>query len=376
MPNLSIRVLKSILLILLFSASSTVFSAPLDELHIAMKGYPALHGEFEFALDKMNDTLDLLNLRGRDKKYAGTDVGDYDGMHVLGGLALSRRLWIDGGYWQRSVQTSFDVADTTTWHMGAQFQLTVNMDWLPALAIRISRWGNYTPEVIKNSKTRFQGIDFDRIEVNYVEDNQTQIDLIGTWSFEKTASFSFFGGVGSSEVTYQDLVVNLQDVCQYSVNYWSGYNKYAGYIEGIQARGLPGNGGTCLINEITVPAKKGQYIPKGLGVAYNARYIQFGGSFQWFDPNWRVRFGYRYHLSERESVEEVVSQLGKTTYQSNHLLTADFGFKPFEHVGFFMRGQIMSNQFLGEIPFSYNAFSANQFGKLYGLASFGIIAGF
>jgi hypothetical protein len=38
----------------------------------------------------------------------------------------------------------------------------------------------------------------------------------------------------------------------------------------------------------------------------------------------------------------------------------------------FVRGQYMSNQFLGEVPFAYNRFTASKFSRRYSLVTAGL----
>ena len=90
--------------------SVSTLSAPLDEFLTAMPGYKPMHGEAEIGLGVMNRTVDLFGVR---KGYLNAKqdficAGDYKDYHLRGGLALTRRLWVDGGLWKRSVKTQYD----------------------------------------------------------------------------------------------------------------------------------------------------------------------------------------------------------------------------------------------------------------------------
>ncbi|MDB5726920.1 MAG: putative signal peptide protein, partial [Noviherbaspirillum sp.] len=46
------------------------------------------------------------------------------------------------------------------------------------------------------------------------------------------------------------------------------------------------------------------------------------------------------------------------------------------NLSLFGRGQYMTNQFTGEIPFAYNTFTAGRFDKRYGIVTVGLAADF
>ncbi|MBF0623854.1 MAG: hypothetical protein HQL82_03500 [Magnetococcales bacterium] len=341
--------------------------APLDEFLTAQPGYPPLHGELELGYDVMNSNVDYLRIRDRDVDFAGTQVGDYEGYHLRGGLALTRRLWLDGGLATRNLATTVDPIDAIGWHRALQYQVTVNLGVLPALGLRVSQWGNYSREVNKTSSTTFQGITFDNVRVAYPRDAQTQADLIATWGLGKHEHFSFFLGGGESKVSFDEFFVELKSGCEYSINSASPYN-----ISGYLTRGDPV---VCEILSFDLNDRDPKYPGEGLQMAYRAEYRHFGGMYLWFNDNWRTKVGFRFQKLDR-TIDSTIKDAGISVYDSNLILSAELGYKPFQHVGFFARTQFMSNQLVGEIPFSYNRYTAGRFDRRYGLLTVGIQAGF
>jgi hypothetical protein len=106
--------------------------------------------------------------------------------------------------------------------------------------------------------------------------------------------------------------------------------------------------------------------------SYDSSYYQLGGMLQWHNPNWSVRGGYQYQYWQRNNVDALVVSNGGVPYQSNNIVVADVARKVSDHVALFVRGQLMSNQFVGEIPFAYNSLTASKFALRYGFATFGV----
>ncbi|MBF0307918.1 MAG: hypothetical protein HQL56_00110 [Magnetococcales bacterium] len=341
--------------------------APLDEFLTAQHGYPPWHGEWEVGMDVMNGKLDLLNLRKKDQDFSGTTVGDYTGWHALGGIAVTRRLWVDGGVWDRSIMTPLDTAESVGWQVGAQYQFTVNVDNLPALALRWTRWGNSGQEVEKKSATTLRGITADKIAIKGPGDRQTQIDLLATWMRGENDSFSLFYGQGWSKVNYDKLLVTLRGECVYDVDS-PNPQQFKGFL-------VSGDPDFCEVLSFDLHDEGGAFPGKGMGAAYDARYVHFGGMYQWLDDKWRTRLGMRFQKHDRD-VEDSVHRFGRTTYDNNLTIVGDVGYKIFKESGLVFRIELMKNQFVGDIPFTYNTFSSNRFNRKYGFLTIAWVSGF
>ncbi len=365
------------LLVLLFHPLPLT-AAPLDEFLTAMPGHEPMHGEVEAGYDVMNETVDLFGVRDEYLDPRGDSIGDYSGYHLRGGLALTRRLWVDGGLWRRSVKTPYDKGENYTWQVGAQYQATINSGWLPAVALRVSAWGDSADQVLKGSPTPFMGTGQRALNIRVEDpsDQQIQGDIIATWRLTPKTTLSTFLGLGHSEVEVDELFADLFTAgCEYKI---TPYSAAANGVPGIEATLVNSGSSNCNVQNFTYtnPARP---IPEGLYVNYDADYYQLGAMLKWFNDDWRLKLGYRYQKWDRGELDEAVEKYqhaDKTAYDSNHHITGEVGYKVTERVGIYFRPQYMTNQFVGEVPFSYNLYSSHKFKREYGFLTFGLTGGF
>jgi hypothetical protein len=86
---------------------------------------------------------------------------------------------------------------------------------------------------------------------------------------------------------------------------------------------------------------------------------------------WQLSAGYQFQYLNRQQIDNAIEQHGGIAYKNNHTVIAELARSLGGGVIVFARGQAMSNQFVGELPFSYNSLSATKFGRLYGFATVG-----
>ncbi|MBF0153958.1 MAG: hypothetical protein HQL64_09495 [Magnetococcales bacterium] len=348
-------------------SSLLAVGAPLDEFLTAQRGYAPWHGEFELSLDLMNGTVDFADVRG-GTDYAGTSVGDYKGGHLSAGIALTRRLWLEGSLWNRVLQTSQESMSVYSWQGAAQYQMTVNLGYLPALALRFSEWGNWAKEANKNTSFSLGNITASGVNVTSPDDEQMQLDLIGTWNVSEKDSFSLFVGAGTSEVGFKDLIANMGKGCQYKIGSPSQYEITGQLVSGAEK--------DCQVLSFDLTSATPKYPGTDMfQIKYEATYQHIGGMYQWFNDAWRFRLGTRYEKVNR-SMDDYLRDAGLPYFDSNMIVTSEIGYKPFKSYAFFLRAQVMNHQLLGDIPFSYNRFTSSKFDHQYGLLSFGIQGGF
>ncbi|MBF0150713.1 MAG: hypothetical protein HQL84_11770 [Magnetococcales bacterium] len=358
-----------------------VVAAPLDELLSVQQETRPFHGEVEAGWDGMNEYLDVFGVREEDPR--GKNIGDYSGQHLRGGLALDRRLWSDGSFWQRTVKTPFDRGDNKTYQAGIQYQVTDNRDKIPAISLRISGWGNSSSEAIKGSPTPVYGTGFmtDSIAIKKPSDRQFQGDIIGSWALTPSTSISLFASQGISEVKVGDIFASFGD-CNYKIERVLQPDEVnGGWDSAVNGKAVDVNNPNCGITSFTIPmsAYNAPELPPGMYVSYDASYYQLGGMTQWNNHDWRFRLGYRYQKWDRGELDDSIALLqhvDKTVYDTNHHITGEISYKLHPNVAAYARSQYMTNQFLGEVPYSYNLFSSHKFEKPYGFLSFGLSAGF
>lgn len=343
---------------------ATVCAAPLDALLTADQYHHA--GEFraEAGYDAMNDTLDVLGIRAKDPLYAGTNVGDYSGLHLRLGYALTDRLLLEGGAWRRKISYRSDNEALDSWQVAGQYRVLGDANSTGHLALRVSAWGDQAAAMVKTTPTVLGGRTLNRVAINSLRDNQVQIDAVGTWRLTRRASLSAFVGAGRSTVSTGDM----------SANYTSGNG--CNYNLAFTATGSTGSLSTPCLAPGAVIESFGATQSVLQEFSYQANYYQLGGMWQWQSQNWSVRGGYQFQQLRRANVDALITSRGGVPYRSNHIVVAEVMRKVATHVAVFARGQVMSNQFVGEIPFAYNSATASKFARRYGFATFGVVMGF
>jgi len=341
----------------------TAGAAPLDALLMADQFHQAGELRFEAGLDAVNSTLDVLKVRGQDPIYAGTSVGDYVGQHLRVGYAVSDAWTIDGSLWRRQLTYRGDDESIDSWQIAAQYRVLGNANSRLHAAVRVSAWGDQSPLLVKNSPTAALGRTVDSLSISDLGDRQTQVDVIGTWRMNQEASVSAFAGVGRSSVSTGNLTAAYTSSggCHYTLMFT--LTETSGELN------APCADPNAILSFGTNQSRLSDF-------SYQSRMIQLGGMLQWQRGNWALRTGYQYVHINRDQVDDRVTSQGGTPYQDNHTVVVDIYRKLASNMAVFMRGQAMSNQFVGEIPFVYNHATASKFGHRYGLVTLGVYVSF
>jgi hypothetical protein len=339
-------------------------AAPLDALLSANKPNTPGSAEIEAAYDVVNSTVDIFNIRDKDSDYSGTNVGDYRGAHLRAGVAVTPDIWVDGGFWQRRIDYQRDEASIRTWQLGAQYKWLDALGYRPAMAVRLGAWGNSSGSLEKTSPTRFRGSTLDTVKVDAPEDRQVQLDLIATWALGDNLEVSSFAGAGTSRTKINAVSGTAALAgCNYNIGF-SETNFVATLAQpcaGIQR--VEGRNSTLGINVYEE-------------AQYSARFLHGGVSGKWRSGPWQLRAGYQYQRLDRGRIDDIVAQRGGKAVKSNHVLVGEVAYRIAGNLSLFGRGQYMTNQFTGEIPFAYNTFTAGRFDKRYGIVSVGVMADF
>lgn len=338
---------------------SPAVAAPLDAFLSANQSSTPGEVQIEAAYDLVNSTVDFLKMRENDANYSGTNAGDYHGAHVRAGVAITPRLWLDGALWERQIDYRSDLAKINTWQLAAQYKLLEGSGYQPSMALRLGAWGNYADELKKSSPTTVRGKTLNSVNVLNPKDLQYQLDLIGTSKIADNTELSVFAGAGVSRVTVGSVNATTSlDGCNYNL-----------------ALGPTNVVGSCTSDagdHFTMPNNVyGININKE--AQYNARYLQGGLMLKWQKDDWQVRGGYLYQTLSRNQIDDTIKSRGGIRSQSNHILMGEIMYKMLRNTAIFVRGQYMTNQFTGEIPFAYNTLTASRFDKQYGILSTGLV---
>ncbi|MDB5963122.1 MAG: hypothetical protein JWP59_4416 [Massilia sp.] len=358
--NLCFRLLPAAVAL---AVSAAAGAAPLDALLTANHFQRAGAGEVELAYDTLNSSLDFLGLREKDSAATTSAVGDYKGGHVRAGIAATPRLWIDGAYWKRNIDyRSFD-AKLDSWQVAGQYKFLDADGRRPAMALRLGGWGNNADSLTKYTNTTVAGTKFTSATVNKPRDKQLQLDLIGTWTPSTETALSVFGGVGQSRVEFDSVSATSRtsNGCNYNVAFSPA---------GVEATLASPCTAKVVIDRFTQAA--GATVDVYKEARYKSTFAQLGVTGEWHSGNWRARLGYQYQSIKRDDVDDIIENRGGTAYKHSHVLVTDVSYNIYKNVVLFARGQLMSNQFNGEVPLAYNSLTAEKYDQKYGFISTGL----
>lgn len=369
-------------------APAPAAAAPFD---YALTARPEQAGarQFEVAVDAMNDTLDVFDIRGRDPVYGGTNVGDYTGAHLRGGWKLTERWWIDAALWRRKIEYRNDSGSLTSWQLAAQYRFAGDAGDIgggsagatataagptggaTAWALRGSVWGNRSGTLDKRSPTTLAGYTMDSVAIDSPRDLQWQFDLIATRG-GADASVSGFVGIQRGKVDYSRLSgTATAGSCPYAVAFGDSTTVLT------QTADCTGSGGTLAAGtQVTVDNSALGLNPRD-ALAYTATVLRAGVNAHKRWGAWQLRGGLAYEHHDRGNALEDAAQGLSGTYQSGNLSAAlELGYRFTPTLTGFVRGTAWQYQLMGEVPFLYNAVTARRSDRRYGIVSFGVSASF
>jgi len=357
MMNISISIL--FFLSVLFSAA---MAAPLDNLFPLNPEKKAGNTEFSFAIDRVNDTLDVLGIRAQDDEFAGTTVGDYQGYSGYVDVTLWQGISVNAAAWQRKIDLGSETANIKTWKLGSQWRFFSQWKMIPSLGLRYQYWKNDAGDMNNQSSRTLLNITVDEVNITNVNDTQHQIDLVASWVLRPRLLVSFFGGIGFSEVSYDQFLVKYKG-CQYSLASPATDTVVLKLAQEVTNE--------CQILRVKRKDSKAQFPGPGLGVSYLSTYQQLGSAFSWGMGRWVLKGGLRAIWLDRD-VDDYMASQGNKTYTVNYIGLLSLGFGITKNIGLFARGQYYHQNWGGEIPLTYNVFSSRRFSKSYGLLSAGL----
>lgn len=339
------------------TVATSAFAAPGDAFLEAIPQDRYGPGMVEFTLDHMNKSLDIFKLRDASLVLAGENSGDYHGTSLRAGLGLRPNVWVDGALQRRKLTYGNDQPQIDSWRVGAQWQFLQAQGSKPAAAVRLSAWGNQAQQVVKSSPTALGPLTcvpggpgcVDRLSVNDAQDRTLQADLIGAWILGPV-KFAAFAGAGQGKVSVGSITASALGQTTTFAN---------------------GRFDNPLFDGIAQSLKLNTELQS---INYNTRTAHTGFNLAYTTGPWQLRGGYVMQNIQRSAVDDVIRSKNKTPYNLNHTLMGEVGYKMTRNTMLFTRGQVMSNQFLTEVPFLYNSLTSQRFNQRYGLLSIGLVA--
>jgi hypothetical protein len=341
-------------------------AAPLDAFLSANQSRTPGDTQIEVGYDIVNDTVDVFNVRERSD-FSGTNVGDYQGAHLRGGVAVTPELWLDGALWKRKIDYRSDQAQIASWQVAAQYRMLDGAGYRPSVAVRVGAWGNYADSLSKSSPTTIQGVTLNSVNVVDPKDTQYQVDLIASWQATQHTELTAFAGIGASRVRIGRVNgTATQSDCNYNLVF--GATEVVGTLSQLCSA-------STVVDRFSVPYSSFGVDPYK-ETSYTASFAHGGFTARWQLRDWQLRGGYQYQALNRNNIDDAIERRGGTAIKANHILLGEVMYSLDRNVSLFLRGQYMSKQFTGEIPFAYNTITARRFDQRYGILTSGVVVRF
>lgn len=348
--------------LLFYLLSHVASAAPLDVFLTATPSPPASKGYLELGTDHMNGALDVFNVRESNPLTSGTKAGNYHGNYATGGARLGESLWISGTLGQKAISSTADTFNYKHWQVSGLYRLTEPSLNTPAMALRLSAWGNYAAATESTVAVVVPGAKLNSVKITEPADRQLQADVIATWPLSPASDVSFHAGIGRSQLSYGALsATTTRNGCDYLVAF-TGNNF-------LLSRSAP----CALVSADYYFDKSGEYgVDVANEIAWRSHFVQSGINANWRSGPWTLMGGYLFYAVRRELVDTILASRGNASYTSNHTVSVEARYSVDTSTTAFVRGQLTSNLLLSDLPVSYNSSTAERFGSKYTLFTLGV----
>ncbi|PVY80728.1 hypothetical protein C7414_10241 [Cupriavidus alkaliphilus] len=361
------RLDRACALMLGLCAAGTARAAPDD---VFMQAEPAT-GEFtsvrvEASYDMVNRTVDVFNLRGRQGPVSD-NAGDYRGGKLMLGYKFSPHWSGSATYWRRGIEYGQDRNHIDTWMLAMHYDPLAEAGARDRIMLRFSLWGDHAGSLDRSSPVMVRNITFNSLTVNNANDVQAQADVIFSGELSERNQLTGFVGLGISRVTVGSLNTRLQrGNCNFNVAIGSD-NLANGQLA------APCNVGNVTLQSASFSVNASQFgLDFNDDFNYTAGYLNLGGSWRWKYERFAARLGYQFQYLLRSNVDSRAETYGNAPIRSNHTLGLELSYGVAKNVEVFLRGQASLYNFVGTIPFLYNATTAGKLDRYYGYGSIGI----
>ena len=347
-------------------------AAPLDALLSAAPERIAPIAYVELGIDRLNRALDFSTSAddaggGATPNANASGQGNYRASQLLGSWQVTDGLWLSGGLGERRVSNAVDTFRYRSWQVSAQARVLQASGAWPAVALRLSAWGNQASVTEATTPVHVPGAILDTVTVTRPSDRSLQADVIGTWVLSPALDLSAALGVGATRLAYGSLAATTtRNGCPYQLSF--NGNDIFGNLAGPCA-----DTGGGVIRQFY--DRSGDYgVDVAPEIAWHGRFVQAGAS--WRTGDWTWRGGYLLHVASRDGVDDILARRGDPVHKVNHIVAAEAALRLHPNLSAFARAQISNKLFFNDLPVSYNTSTSGSFGSRYSLLTLGLRAGF
>ena len=355
-------------LLLLLSICTYLFSTNINYTKSDIHAFIPQKGQLSILveLQKTNDQLDILNIK-EDEFSSSTNgydnLGDMDGLKLELRYSIFDNLYLNTKYNKKELEyasstlinTNIDIYLRYNIYQNNNFAISIDggyeINKADDLKISDLKTINDTiAKVLPNNDASIEKVS-GIYKLNYTKDgtvNRIDLTLNPYLSINDTQDKSLYSRVILS-YKFKNLLFDL----------YSGYKQIKIYTS--MDSSIAHEPNTDIQNELNSGSSKASYsttredgmIYWGTGIRYHfSQYIA-------------GELNYQYNKILRINCLKEMDE--------NHILNANLLFGITRSTIFYMGGQIMSNQFNGEIPYLYTQYTKTAFDHKYGYANFGFI---
>ena len=347
---------------------SSIYAAPEDLFLQADNFTEKTSSPFKLTLglDAVDETIDFFDIR-QNEGVTDNSTGDYLGAHLAAEYKFHPQWLLEGSYWYREIDYSQDTNTIHSTLLGIRYFPDFQLDKNNTLLFRASVWKNAADELNKLTPTAVNQKTFEQVTVNQPQDLNFQLDTVFSRKIDHMNQINIFTSFGFSKVEVKNLNIQAQsNGCLMNINIHSN-NQFTGNL--VQ----PCSIGNIPITQLNVSGDANEYgidIQKDLN--YESYYASFGGSWNLRFQNFESQLAYQYQYLWRNDIDDRVSNFGNQAIRDNHSLGGRFSYDFTPKITAFIKGELYHHNFVGHIPFLYNAVTASRLDKRYGLASLGV----
>jgi hypothetical protein len=344
-------------------------AAPLDLLATATPETQAPRALLEFGIDRVNRSLDFSTSADPGVTGQAPGAGDYRAATVQGAWRASERWWLSGGLWQRQISNAADTFRYRSWQVAGQYRFHEAAGAVPALALRLSAWGNRASVTEATTPVHVPGAILNTVTVAKPRDRQLQADLVATWPLSPRLEFGAQLGVGTSRLSYGGLsATTTRNGCNYQLTF-NGND-----IFGSLAEPCTGDGGGVIRQFYDSSGDYGVDVARE--IAWRGRFVQTGVNARWRSGAWTVAGGYLLHVVRRQDVDDILARRGDPVYRHNHQFMVEAAYQVHPSWAPFVRAHVSSNLFFDDLPVTYNSSTSGSFGNRLSVFTLGVRARF
>lgn len=343
-------------------------AAPLDSLLTALPERDAPQGYLEAGASRVNRSIDFSEPEDDPALAAQAAKGDYRDAYVSGGWRLLDSLWLSGSLARRTVNDGVDDYRYRSWQVSGQKRFTEAGDGWPAVAVRLSAWGNRASATETTTPVRVPGAILNSVKVDSPSDRQLQADLIGTWVPRPDLDVSAFVGAGRTRLSYGGLTgTTTRNGCDYDLQF-NGNDIFGTLAEPCAVVG-------AVIEQFY--DSSGDYgVDVAKEIAWRGSFLQTGVHLAWRRGPWTLHGGLLVHAARRDDVDDILAARGKPVHERNTVVTLQGDYRIDPRFSVFLRAQLSSHLFFNDMPVTYNTNTASSFGSRLSLFTAGLRVSF